>query len=68
MNMNSRGSSRNNDSMIKSGLGMVPTCDSRAQEAIRMKDIINFNRSNSIIKKFDQVEEEAIHAIRKTCC
>ena len=62
MNMNSRGSSRNNDSMIKSGLGMGSTRDSRAQEAIRMKDEqlrILTDQNSHLLKSLDQVEEEA---------
>ncbi len=62
MNMNSRDSSRNNDSMIKSGLGMGSTRDSRAQEAIRMKDEqlrILTDQNSHLLKSLDQVEEEA---------
>ena len=61
--MNSRGnSSGNGDSMIKSGLGMGSTRDSRAQEAIRMKDEqlrILTDQNSHLLKSLDQVEEEA---------
>ena len=63
MNMNSRGNSSDNaNSMIKSGLGMGSTRDSRAQEAIRMKDEqlrILTDQNSHLLKSLDQVEEEA---------
>ena len=64
-NMNSRGnSSGNGDSMIRSGLGMGSTRDSRAQEAIRMKDEqlrILTDQNSHLLKSLIKLKRKPTH-------